>query len=661
MKSTLIGRVRSELAKPWYDRDSRLLLKLYKRDREMPRRANARFTMWAASFIYLAFSALDLYLVPDVADLTIAARIVLSFVSILLIETQIRKNTRADWIDGTCAGIIVAAYATWLTMAERSVYEQNFLYYMIFSVVFMMVSNLLFTFKTSLSVLVSSTIFILFAHSLFLRFREPSTYGITYLVFFASSFVLTIYVNIRLNLERYNVFLNALQSKIQQDEVVEQGKNLLRMSKTDSLTGLWNRRGIDERLESYWTEWKNIGRGFAVILVDIDFFKKYNDSFGHQEGDGCLVDVAHALGALMRARGGDAGRFGGEEFVAVVHADGDDDVAHLAEEIRRSVEALQVAHDRRPDGKRVVTVSVGGAFSNELRRGRPRQASSTRPTGRSIERRQGAELHPRVRPDRSRRNRGRGIICSRGPIEDRLVSLVFQPIRNAVIGRIEAAEALMRLRMPDGETIPPTLSFRSPSAPATYSMLGRWALRSALREFAQTNVVVSVNVSPVQLKSPGFAVSVASILGETGVAADRVAFEITEGHDIDSDPQILHCLVELKQLGIKIWLDDFGTGFAGLSCLRAFEFDAVKIDRSFLQDSSHMKGAVMLQDIIRLIGHRGQMTIVEGIETEEQLNLMQSYGIDRVQGFHLGRPTTGEAFLPGQDIRFEIPAIGGAR
>lgn len=658
MRSALSGRVRSELAKPWYHQGSPILRKLYKRDREVPRRASARFTMWTASFIYLAFSALDLYLVPDVADLTIMARIVLSLVSVLLIEAQIRMNAKADWIDGTCAAIIVAAYATWLSTAERSLYEQNFLYYTIFGVVFMMVSNLLFTFTARLSSLISSAILILFSQSLLFHYRESSTYDITYLVFFASSFALTICVNIRLNLERYNVFLNALQSKIQQDEVVEQGKNLLRMSNTDSLTGLWNRRGIDERLKSYWAEWAQARKGFAIVLIDIDFFKKYNDSFGHQEGDNCLVGVAGALAALMRARGGDAGRFGGEEFIVVGHADGDAGVCELAEEIRRSVEALRVAHDRRPDGERVVTVSVGAAFSDNLVEGgldrlvneADRALYRAKAAGRNCVRVCGQIDADGTRDVASLLGRA---------IDDQLVSLVFQPIRNAISGRIEAAEALMRLKTPGGEMVPPGTFIPVAERTGDIVRLGRWALRSALIEFAETNVVVSVNVSPVQLKSPGFAISVASILGETGVHANRVAFEITEGYDIDSDPQILRCLAELKQLGIRIWLDDFGTGFAGLSCLRAFEFDAVKIDRSFLQDSSHLKGAVMLQDIIRLISHRGQTTIVEGIETEEQLNLMRSYGIDRVQGFHLGRPTTGEACVP-RPIPIEVPAAGAA-
>lgn len=116
--------------------------------------------------------------------------------------------------------------------------------------------------------------------------------------------------------------------------------------------------------------------------------------------------------------------------------------------------------------------------------------------------------------------------------------------------------------------------------------------------------VASVNLSPIQLKAPGFSASVA-ILGETGVLRGRLAFEITEGLEMEMDSDILRCISDLKMLGIRIWLDDFGTGFAGLSWLRLIDFDTVKIDRSFLHDCGEERGKAMLQDIIGLIRNRG--------------------------------------------------------
>ncbi|TIU43877.1 MAG: EAL domain-containing protein, partial [Mesorhizobium sp.] len=183
--------------------------------------------------------------------------------------------------------------------------------------------------------------------------------------------------------------------------------------------------------------------------------------------------------------------------------------------------------------------------------------------------------------------------------------------------------------------------------------LGRWAIRTVCTDvLAHDEVrVVSVNVSPIQLKTPGFATSVAGILGETGVAGSRLAFEITEGRELEMDSDILRCISDLKLLGIKIWLDDFGTGFAGLSWLRLIDFDTVKIDRSFLHDCGTPKGMAMLQDIIALVRNRGHKILVEGVETDEQMALMREFGIDKVQGYHVGRPMPAASFQAKQQVQ----------
>ena len=189
--------------------------------------------------------------------------------------------------------------------------------------------------------------------------------------------------------------------------------------------------------------------------------------------------------------------------------------------------------------------------------------------------------------------------------------------------------------------------------------LGYWAIRTVCAELLIDNHVrvVSVNVSPIQLKTPGFATSVAAILGETGVAGGRLAFEITEGLEMEMNSDILRCISDLKTLGIRVWLDDFGTGFAGLSWLRLIDFDTVKIDRSFLHDSSTPRGKAMLQDIIGLVRNRGHKILVEGVETDEQLELMREFRIDQVQGFHVGRPAPPEDFRVPPPIDDQTPRL----
>ncbi|TIU92982.1 MAG: EAL domain-containing protein, partial [Mesorhizobium sp.] len=227
-----------------------------------------------------------------------------------------------------------------------------------------------------------------------------------------------------------------------------------------------------------------------------------------------------------------------------------------------------------------------------------------------------------------------------------LVALVYQPIQNVTSGRVEAVEALMRLKMLDGTSVPPSLFIPVAERTGAVLALGRWAIRTVCTELlADDHVrVVSVNVSPIQLKTPGFATSVAAILSETGVAGSRLALEITEGLEMEMHSDVLRCISDLKLLGIRIWLDDFGTGFAGLSWLRLIDFDTVKIDRSFLHDCGTPRGKAMLQDIIALVRNRGHKILLEGVETDEQMALVREFDIDKIQGFHVGRPAPAASF-----------------
>ncbi|MDE1993755.1 MAG: EAL domain-containing protein, partial [Rhizobiaceae bacterium] len=214
-------------------------------------------------------------------------------------------------------------------------------------------------------------------------------------------------------------------------------------------------------------------------------------------------------------------------------------------------------------------------------------------------------------------------------------------------GQVKAVEALMRMRLPDGTVIPPKIFIPLAERTGAILELGRWAIRTACRDILATGRMstVSVNVSPVQLKSPGFALSVATILSETGVSGSRLALEITEGVDLELQSEVLECIADLQALGVEMWLDDFGSGYAGLSWLRVIEFDTVKVDRTFLHGSSDERGLTMLQDMISLIRNRGNQILVEGVETEAHLTLLQELRIDRVQGFHLGMPVSADLLL----------------
>lgn len=624
------------------------LVSLYRDENELARRQGTRRGMWIAITVYLLFSVTDILLIPDVAPYTVASRFTIGLIAFIVLEAEAHLKSSADVIDTTCATGLVAAYIGWLIPSLMAADTQSVSYYMVFGAIFMMSINLFFSFAFRLSIIASGIILLIFLAAVQSLAAIAPSYQLAFGAFCISCFVFTSYVNWKLNRERYKVFLNALEARIQHNEASERGKALLRLSNTDPLTGLDNRRAVDQRLREYWDDWQKNGTNFSVFLIDVDFFKRYNDCYGHQQGDRCLILVANELRDSIRRYNGSIGRYGGEEFIVLARLDTLEQVAEFAETVCRAVEAMALPHRQRRDGTSIVTVSVGASFTRNQ-------------TGTKLER----IIHEADRALYGAKTNGRNCIRLFDPndpqdsdeseniaallkiaIEQNLVSMVYQPIQNIASERLDAVEALMRLKMLDGTPVPPGLFIPIAERTGAILELGHWAIRTVCRELLAGNhvPVVSVNVSPLQLKAPGFAASVAAILGETGIAGGRLALEITEGLEMEMHSDVLRCIADLKTLGIKIWLDDFGTGFAGLSWLRLIDFDTVKIDRSFLHDCDTPQGEAMLRDIIGLIRNRGHKILVEGVETDKQLALMRDIRIDQVQGFHVGRPAPADTY-----------------
>lgn len=632
---------------------------LFLDEADTKRRLAIRRGLWASGPIYLMFSLTDLLLIPDVAIHTMFVRFVVGILALMTLEMQVRAEVKTDQMDITCAAAVVSSYIGWLLPAMMSSHVTNMSYYMVFGAIFMMGANLFFTFNFKLSLIASSlilgTYFVALSY-----FHEDIYYLIAFGTFYLTCFVFTSYVNLRLNRERYHVFLNAIEAKVQQKEAEDRGEALLRLSNTDPLTGLENRRAIDSRLRQLWDEWIKAEHNFAVFLIDVDFFKKYNDYYGHQEGDRCLIQVAQMLETSMSRFDAVIGRYGGEEFIALARFRTHKDIEDIAETLRKTVEGMALAHERRRDGTSVITVSVGASFTRpqpdpKLERivnEADRALYLAKANGRNT-----VKLFDPNDPHNSDDTENVAALLNIA-IEQDLVSLVYQPIKNFSSGKIDGVEALMRLKLLDGTSVPPSIFIPIAERTGTIMELGLWAVRTACQQVIRCDrmSVVSVNVSPIQLKSPGFATSIAAILGDVGVSGGRLAFEITEGLEMDMNSDVLRCISDLKTLGIKIWLDDFGTGFAGLSWLRLIDFDTVKIDKSFLHDGMTPRGRAMLSDIIGLIRNRGHKILVEGVETAEQLELLKELRIDQVQGYYVGRPAPVDK-LEGCSTRY-LPRTG---
>jgi EAL domain-containing protein (putative c-di-GMP-specific phosphodiesterase class I) len=225
-------------------------------------------------------------------------------------------------------------------------------------------------------------------------------------------------------------------------------------------------------------------------------------------------------------------------------------------------------------------------------------------------------------------------------IVERRLSVVYQPIFEAASERLMGHETLMRFRDREGRAIGPAVFIPVAEHTGSIVELGAWVIDQACSDMRRHGLgpVVAVNISAIQLKAPNFSLLVAEILGRYEIAPNRLALEFTEGMDIVPDAVALRNIEHLRNLGVQVWLDDFGTGFASLAWLRRFDFDVVKIDRSFLHECHIPQGMRMLQDMVRLLRNQGYKVLVEGIETGEQKVLVPRLGVHAMQGYHLGRP-----------------------
>jgi diguanylate cyclase (GGDEF)-like protein len=614
---------------------------LYKQKSESGRRSATRNGLWIAVAAYLAYSFTDYLFIGDVVQYTISGRLLVGVSALCILELLLYRKAKADTIDLAAAASVLAAYLVWLLTAQMTTAGDAFSYYMVFGAIFMMSVNLFFSFRFPVALAASAANMLIFIGALYLFAPMLFLHKLILGAFCISCFIFTSYVNLKLNRERYKVFLNALEASLQHAAADERGKALLHLSNTDPLTGLENRRAVDQHLRDYWQRWQDHRAPFAVLLIDVDYFKRYNDCYGHQEGDRCLVAVAQLLRRVTLSFGSIIGRYGGEEFIVITPLQTLERATELAEAMCAAVRTLAWPHEHRRDGTTVITVSVGVSYTRDQTKQvdkviheADRALYAAKATGRNT-------LMVFDPEDPQSGDDSEDIAATlKIALEHGLVSLVYQPIRNVQTGEMDAVEALMRLRMLDGTAVSPGKFIPVAERTGSIVELGRWAIRTVCRDLLATGLVkvASVNVSPIELKRPGFASYVAATLAEYHLTGARLAFEITEGAELEIDQDVVRCISDLRKLGAQVWLDDFGTGFAGLSWLRLIEFDTVKIDRSFLHDCNTERGKRMLLDIIGLLRNRGVRILVEGVETIEHQRLMQQYGINQLQGYYIGRP-----------------------
>lgn len=635
-------RIVAAAGRPWWKPADPLLLSLLlEKDAEGNIRT-VRLGILAAAVANGVFCLLDKLLLPDVADSLIAIRIAVGIFFVALIEILARTTRSVALIHGAAAAGIMVAAIGWLVPALQSTYQYTLSQFMIFGTVFVLGANLFFNFRFWLSALSSISVTVAFIYGLIFSLEIDLTARFILSLYFLTFLILSLYLSWQLSLERYYSFVHSLQAQIQEKVALEKGQQLEKIAVTDPLTGLLNRRAISQEFLHLTRNRLAEDEQIAIILIDVDYFKRFNDSLGHNAGDECLIELSRVFAETAVETGAIAGRHGGEEFVILSKVTSEAHLRDLARLFCQRVEDLAIPHPDRGDDKHIVTISAGATMTRNdgtieltvLLQQADRALYSSKFTGRAT-----FTIYDPTEVSRDASGENLAELLKHA-IPRNLVSVVYQPLIDVRSNQVIGHETLMRLRDFDGSVISPAVFIPVAEQTGAIMELGRWAIERACIDMMEHGLgkVVSVNVSAIQMKTPGFPLQVTEIITQYGLPPHKLALEITEGIDIALETQAQKNIEQLRAFGVQIWLDDFGTGFAGLAWLRRFDFDVVKVDRAFLNDCESVQGTNMLSDMVRLLKNRGMPVLVEGVETKQQVDLLKRLGVNIMQGYYMGRP-----------------------
>jgi len=456
-----------------------------------------------------------------------------------------------------------------------------------------------------------------------------------------------------LNVEGRRSYLYKLREEVRLASLNSANQDLQILSETDSLTGLANRRQLHLLLEAFWQR-RLAGEQGAVLLIDVDHFKRYNDYYGHLAGDDCLRTVAKAL-AVGLGPGDRVGRYGGEEFVVLLERIGPAAALDVAETILQRVRDLRIPHQGRQDDKTQVTVSIGIA----------RSGLAGLSTAEDLLDCADRALYRAKRDGRDRVFEG-GIDAILGAPLDHAELLTPEDVRKGLVGnefllhyqpiyrveprQVTGYEALLRWQHPTLGLISPEVFIPLAEQGNLIIALGEWVVKEACLAASQwpPHLSVSINLSPLQFADPMLHERVSAALRLSRLAPNRLVLEVTEGVELVIDTRTRQSFALLQLLGIRMALDDFGSGFAGLGPILELPFQLIKIDRRILAIQDEEQRGEVLSSLL-LLGKAMKLEVLcEGVETPEQLALLQQLGVRLAQGYLLGRPAAAPS---GQQLQ----------
>ena len=427
-------------------------------------------------------------------------------------------------------------------------------------------------------------------------------------------------------------------------------REIRRMAFVDPLTGLANRLAFRQSLDDRLLTLQASHDELALLFIDLDDFKRVNDTNGHEAGDEVLSQLSVRVRLILEklgAQAADIARFGGDEFIVLymakdIRAASAVLAEALIEEIERpltvggrqmfmgaSIGITLFPHDATHAGQLLKNADI--AMYQAKVAGKNCYRFYSRALDRAVERR--VQLEQDLRG-----------AWSRGEL-----SLVYQPIYRLADGDLVGAEALLRWQHPHLGMVPPVVFIEVAEQTGLIDEIGRAVLDQACKDAARwpssasRKPFVSVNISPRQLRNGELPDVVGNALRSSGLAPSQLHLELTETAVLVDEDQASALLSRVRATGVKIWLDDFGTGFSGLSHLRRVPVDGVKIDRSFVADLLRDPDDLALTTAIIAMAHSLSITVVaEGIESEGQCDLLRERGCDQGQGFLFGRPMDAE-------------------
>lgn len=426
-----------------------------------------------------------------------------------------------------------------------------------------------------------------------------------------------------------------ITEKLQHQQLMEE------MVYFDQLTKLPNRKLFEDRLNQVMNLSKTSDNPVAVLFLDIDRFKFINDSLGHHMGDEFLKITAQRLQCEIRDTD-TAARFAGDEFAILLPNTATEEAISLAQRLN-----IALAEPFEVNGNSLaVSASIGIALNNiaeesvdSLLKKADKAMYFTKKAGKNNYTLYTAEL------DQESVFKHKIETGLKSAIQNDEFELHYQPIMDLKTEQVNSFEALIRWHHPELGLVPPDCFIPIAEENGLIVPIGEWVLRTACaqnktwQESGYEPFKISINVSIIQLQQPNFVQTVCDVLTETGIDAKWIELEVTESVLMENTTSMKKCLKRLKALGVSMAIDDFGTGYTSLSYLREFDFDRVKIDRSFIADiSSDLSGKAITSTIIALAHKLSISVVAEGIEDDLQLAFLKEEQCDTGQGYYFSRP-----------------------